>query len=148
MLRSLLQAKMFFRLLKKIMSEENTIIKRLPLRFLIDESSGRKLFLFLISIGYDAKFVSDIMPSEEDNNILAFAEKENRIIITNDKDFGELIFRFNKTSSGVILLRLNNNKPENRITYLLEVLYKYSNKLMSSFTVVTEAGVRIRKISF
>ncbi|MBI2045239.1 DUF5615 family PIN-like protein, partial [Candidatus Pacearchaeota archaeon] len=67
----------------------------MPVKFLVDESSGFKLYKFLLERGFNVKFVGEIMPSASDENVLYFAEKEKRILITNDKDFGELIFRLN-----------------------------------------------------
>lgn len=116
------------------------------LKFLVDESSGKKLFSFLLKNGFDVKFVTDIIPGASDKKVLEFAEKENRILITNDKDFGELIFRLNKPSSGVILLRLKNDSPKNRQKYIINLIEGLSSKLKSSFAVVTEGRTRIRKI--
>jgi len=84
------------------------------MKFLVDESSGRRLFHFLREKGYDATFVKDVLPKADDIDVLKFAEKEQRIIISNDKDFGELIFRLGMPSSGVILLRLRIDNYQNR----------------------------------
>ena len=114
------------------------------LKFLIDESSGVKLYKFLLEKKYDVKFVSEIMPGTEDIEILKYAEKEKRVLITNDKDFGELIFRLKMPSSGVILLRLKKNIPINRIKYTLNLIENFSDKLKNNFVVVKENQVRIR----
>ena len=116
------------------------------MKFLIDESSGRKLFLFLKEKGFDVKFVAEIIPRVSDKEVLEFSEKENRILVTNDKDFGELIFRLNQPSFGVILLRLNLDTPKNRQNYVLAVIKRFSDRLEGSFIVVTEGKVRIRKL--
>lgn len=116
------------------------------LKFLIDESSGKKLAIFLSQKGYDVKYVGNFMPSSSDKEVLDFAEKENRILITNDKDFGELIFRLSKPSSGVILLRLKDESVNNKQKYILQVINKFSNKINKSFLVVTEKKVRIKNL--
>jgi len=115
-------------------------------KFLIDESSGRKLFEFLRDAGYEVRFVTDIMPTASDEEVLTFAEKEDRILITNDKDFGEIIFRLNRPSSGVILLRLKDDFPQNRQKYISNILENFSDKLKSNFIIVTENRIKIRKI--
>ena len=84
------------------------------------------------------------MPKALDIEILNYAEKENRILITNDKDFGELVFRLKMPSSGVILLRLNKNIPINRIKYATYILENFSDKLKYNFIVVTEGKIRVR----
>src|SRR3989344_1909958 len=98
----------------------------------------------LLEKKYDIKFVSEIMPGAEDIEILKYAEKEKRVLITNDKDFGELIFRLKMPSSGVILLRLKKNIPINRIKYTINLIENFSDKLKNNFVVVKEGQVRIR----
>ena len=115
-------------------------------KFLIDESSGRKLFDFLKQNNYDILFVADILHGAADVQILEFAEKEKRIIITNDKDFGELIFRFKLPSHGVILLRIKEDFPETRQQFVSLLLEAHKDKLSNSFVVLTEGKIRIRKI--
>ena len=117
------------------------------LSFLIDESSGRKLYIFLNKKGLDAKYVGDIMPRASDGEVISFAERENRILITNDKDFGELIFRLKHPSSGVILLRLKNDSPQQRQKYINLVINYLSDKLKSNFIVVTEGQIRMRRLT-
>ncbi len=62
---------------------------------------------------------------------------------TNDKDFGELVFRMRKAHKGVVLLRLEDERFENKIAVLHRLLEAYSDKLASNFVVVTEKTVRI-----
>ncbi|NOZ58334.1 MAG: hypothetical protein GXO66_01955, partial [Euryarchaeota archaeon] len=79
-------------------------------------------------------------------DVLKLAESEERILITNDKDFGELIYRLNKPSSGVILLRLKKDTPKARIEYVSSLLHSKAESLEGKFVVLTEMGYRIRKI--
>ena len=64
-------------------------------------------------------------------------------MITNDKDFGELVFRMKRPHKGVILLRLKNERYKNKIAVLQRVLELYSDKLANNFITVTEKSVRI-----
>ena len=114
--------------------------------FLVDESSGKKLAIFLNKSGYDTTFVGDLNPGASDKEVLTLADKEKRILVTNDKDFGELIFRLGLSSSGVILLRLTLDTPKSRYEHILHLIKNYSQKLHSHFFVVTEGKVRIRKM--
>ena len=113
------------------------------LRFLVDESTGRKVFDFLLEKDFDAKYVYDVMPSALDIDVLSFAEKEKRILITNDKDFGELVFRLNRPSSGVILLRLKIDNPENRNKHILYLLENFFDKLEMHFVVILCEGFSV-----
>ena len=116
-------------------------------KFLIDESCGRKLCIFLREKGFDALFVGDIFPSTLDQHVLAYAKNEERVLVTNDKDFGELLFRLRLPSSGVIFLRLKNDNLVSRRQHLLEVIKEFNTKLSISFIIVTEGKVRIRKLN-
>lgn len=118
----------------------------MSLKFLIDESSGFKLYKFLLEKGFDVKFVGNIMAGASDEEVLTFSEKEKRILITNDKDFGMLIFKLKKPSSGVILLRLRTDLPSQRQKYVYSTIKDLPNKLAFNFVVITEGQVRIKKI--
>lgn len=79
----------------------------------------------------------------DDESIIERAYHGNYILITNDKDFGELVFRMMKPHKGVILLRLKDERPKNKIAVLKRVLELYSDELFNNFIVVTEKTVRI-----
>ena len=70
----------------------------------------------------------------------AFAEEW--ILITNDKDFGEKIYRERKPHRGVVFLRLRDEAPASKISVMRELLSEYSSRLADQFVVVTESGVR------
>lgn len=60
------------------------------MRFLVDESMGNKFAALLKNAGYDTVFAGDKIPEATDDNVLAFAAREKRVLITADKDFGRL----------------------------------------------------------
>ncbi len=77
------------------------------MRFLVDASSGARLVDHLMKIGHDAMRVGRDYPGDlPDREVLAIANRERRILITDDRDFGELIFRLRHPHAGVIYLRL------------------------------------------
>lgn len=115
-------------------------------KFLVDESSGIRLFEYLIKTGYDCKFVGEIMPGCSDLEVLNLANQEKRIIITNDKDFGFLAYKSKKKSHGIILLRLSNESIKNKIKYLDYVLKNYKNKIELKFIVVEDNRLRFREL--
>ena len=77
-----------------------------------------------------------------DPDVLLKALSENWILITNDKDFGEMVFRERRQHHGVIFLRLNDERSANKINVLKRLLSKYSDKLTGRFVIVTETRVR------
>jgi len=60
------------------------------LRFLVDVGVGKGIEKYLLEEGFDTKAVRDIDPRMEDDEIIRIAVSENRMVVTMDKDFGEL----------------------------------------------------------
>jgi len=81
-----------------------------------------------------------------DDIIINKAFTENWILITNDKDFGDKIFRDKKPHKGIILLRLDDERSAVKIEVLRMLLENYSDRLSSQFAVVTEKNVRFAKL--
>ena len=80
-----------------------------------------------------------------DDEVLNRAVAEERILITNDKDFGEMIFRERRPHRGVVFLRLIDERSPNKIEVLRQFLDTYSEKLSNHFVTVTETKVRFAK---
>ena len=114
----------------------------MKVKFLIDECTGKRLSVLLKNAGYDVIFVGDWKPSASDEDVLQKANDDGRILITDDKDFGELIFRLDKPSSGVILIRTLTTNPAIRM-HFLEILLK-STDVNEKFVVLKENAIRIR----
>jgi len=112
------------------------------MKFLVDANLGRKFTELMKHAGYDAVFAKDLMPLSRDDEILAKAESEERIIITNDKDFGELVFRSRRTAIGVILIRTSATDSKKRFDLVNDMLSKAEGK----FIVVKEGQVRVRRL--
>ena len=110
--------------------------------FLVDESVGKKFSDILRNSGKDALFVGDFLPEVDDESVLYFAYKHDRILITADKDFGELIFKLRKPSAGIILLRTPITDPEKRFEMVKNALDKSEGK----FIVVKEGQIRVRDL--
>ncbi len=77
-----------------------------------------------------------------DSEVLIKALNEDWILITNDKDFGELVFRERLDHHGIILLRLEDERSANKIIILRHLLANYAVKLAGQFVTVTETKVR------
>ena len=116
------------------------------LKFLVDESSGKVLADALKNSGHDITYAGDSLIGMRDEDLLKLAQSERRILITNDKDFGELVFRQRKPSAGVILLRPKDDAPAARVSSILKVIGKMGPKLNRSFIVVSEDKFRIKRI--
>ena len=118
------------------------------MKFMLDESAEARLGVFLASQGHDSKRVGiDFPKSIHDEQVLEFARNEQRIILTNDKDFGELIFRQKLSHSGVIFFRFPlDSDAQQKLPYLQDLLVTHREDLeRQEYLTVTPAGVRVRK---
>ncbi|RMG39230.1 MAG: hypothetical protein D6732_04385 [Methanobacteriota archaeon] len=115
------------------------------MRFLVDECTGPAVAHWLREQGHVVFSVYEQARGMKDNEILLKAYKEKWILITNDKDFGEKIFRERKPHYGVIFLRLENERSMNKISVLQHLLDHYAHQVEGNFVVVTEKHVRFAK---
>lgn len=113
------------------------------MRFITDENIGPTLTKWLVAKGYEVFSVYDETPGLTDEEILEKAFQEDYIVITGDKDFGELVYKHQLPHKGIVLLRLNDDTPPSKIKILERLLSQYADQLPNKFTVVTEVGVRI-----
>ena len=113
------------------------------MKFLADENIGLGVVQPLRNLGIDIKSVSEISPGIEDPDVLNLANNENRILITADKDFGELVYLRKLAHKGIILLRLTKDTTRNKLEVLSRVLAQTDLNLENSFTIVTETKIRI-----
>lgn len=113
------------------------------MRFLVDECTGSKVANWLRDANYEVFSVFDEACGMTDEEILTKALVENWILITNDKDFGEMIFRTRRTHHGIIFLRLDDERAVNKIQVLEKLIENYVDKLPEQFVTVTETKMRI-----
>lgn len=116
------------------------------MKFLVDENVGLSIINFLREQGFDTKSVSELYPSRDDIFIFKEAYRENRIIITNDKDFGYLIFKTELPPISVILLRFEDESISGILKAIKEALKLPKEKLLNHFIVLSENRIRIRSL--
>lgn len=114
------------------------------LRLLLDENIGARTAQELRLCGFDVASILEDASGATDNTVLKRAQKEKRIIVTLDRDFGTLVFRDSKPHVGVLFLRLQKESHENITSVMMDVLKQHGEKLSRRFTVATEKTVRIR----
>jgi predicted nuclease of predicted toxin-antitoxin system len=115
------------------------------MRFLVDECTGPAVAAWLRERGHDVVSVYDQIRGSDDDAVIQIAGQEKRVLITNDKHFGEKVFRSGHAHCGVILLRLEDERPASKIAVLGRLLGSYADRLESSFIVVSERRVRFGK---
>lgn len=112
------------------------------MRFLVEKYIDPALAKWLREQGYEVFSVYDEARGLDDDAIIEKAVAENWILITNDKDFGEKIYRGRRPNRGVILLRLDDERAAVKIDILQHLLRRYADRLPNQFVVVTETKVR------
>lgn len=112
------------------------------LKFIADVNVEKGIVDFLRAEGYDVKWVPNIHCEIADESLLRLANKERRILITNDKDFGELTFLQKKLSAGVILIRVKGQKTNDKVKLVQKVLKDHRDKLPNHFVVVNRTKFR------
>ena len=112
------------------------------MRFLVDECTGPAVARWLRDRSHEVFSVYEEARGSTDDDILDKASTENWILITNDKDFGEKVYRENKSHPGVLFLRLQDERAASKIDAIEKLLDRYQDQLVDVFVVVTETQVR------
>jgi predicted nuclease of predicted toxin-antitoxin system len=112
------------------------------MRFLVDECTGPTVAQWLEDQGHQVFSIFDETPGAFDVDLVQTAFEDNWILLTNDKDFGELVFRERRAHKGIILLRLQDERASNKINVLKQLLENYPDRLPDQFVVVTETKIR------
>jgi predicted nuclease of predicted toxin-antitoxin system len=116
------------------------------MKFLLDESADARLLPYLQSQGHDVtRIAADYPAGLPDQDVLAIAHAEGRILVANDRDFGELVFRRRRPHAGVILFRLGDYAPlATKIQFLAQVLGAHADQL-DQFIAISPRGIRVRR---
>lgn len=115
------------------------------MRFLVHECTRPSVARWLIEQGHDVYSVYNSYRGLDDETILQKAFDEKRILITNDKDFGERVYRQKAPHHGVIFLRLQDERTVNKIETLKKLFNKYESHLEGNFVIATEKQVRFAR---
>jgi len=112
------------------------------MRFVVDECVGSKISDWLKARGHDIIDINHSHRGISDEEVLGIAVKENCILITDDKGFGNMVFSGSVKVAGIILLRLKNERLSNRKNILEKILLSFPD-LNGKFVVATEEKIRL-----
>ncbi|MBM3144750.1 MAG: hypothetical protein FJ010_07220 [Chloroflexi bacterium] len=114
------------------------------MKFLLDVNASGALARWLLDHCHDVLLVEDVDPRMGDNEVLEWAVRESRIIVTTDQDFEELIWREAKQHKG--LLRIENLPRVERLSLMEYILNNHSQELASGAIIIASGRkIRIRK---
>lgn len=115
------------------------------MKFLADENIDQPIVEYLRKDGHVVLYVLEMEPSIADEEVIRTANQENALLLTADKDFGELVFRQGKMVHGVVLIRLSGLSPQGKAEVTSMAIREHAVELPHNFTVITPGAVRIRK---
>ena len=115
----------------------------MKLSLLADENIDQQVVSQLRADSHEVVYVAELEPGIEDDEVLEKANEARALLLTSDKDFGELVFRQRKVFEGVILLRLAGLPPEKRAAVVARTLREHGAEVSEAFTVISPGMVRI-----
>lgn len=113
--------------------------------FLADENVDREIVERLRTDGHDVAWVAEMDSGLTDDDVLAAANESGRVVVTADKDFGELVFRQRRASAGVLLVRLAGAAPAEKAETVSRAVSAHLAELRGAFAVVSSRRVRVRR---
>ncbi|MBC8448147.1 MAG: DUF5615 family PIN-like protein [Chloroflexi bacterium] len=116
------------------------------MRFLADECCDAALVNDLRGDGHDVLYAVESLRGATDDRLLARAFSEHRILLTEDKDFGELVYRLRRQAHGIVLLRFDVADRALKIARLRYLLEQEGERLAGAFVVLEAGKVRIRPL--
>ncbi len=115
------------------------------MRFLADESCDFAAVHALRAAGHDVVAVSEVARGAVDSVVIELARSERRVLVTEDKDFGQLVFAAARQSSGVVLLRWPVSARGTLGSALVEFVAAQRDSLTGSFAVVEPGRARVSR---
>ncbi len=114
------------------------------MKILADKSVDFPGVAALRLLGYNIVYIAESDSGISDDLVLEKANKDARILLTADKDFGELVYRLGKIHSGVILYRLKGWNIEQKVGFISKVFVDHFQEFSDKFSVITKNHISIR----
>ncbi|HNR97132.1 MAG TPA: DUF5615 family PIN-like protein [Anaerolineae bacterium] len=116
------------------------------MNLLADESVDRQIVDRLRQDGHTVRYVAETEPGVSDDTVLDPAYREADLLLTADKDFGELVYRQGRLSCGILLVRLAGLSPAQKAEVVGSALSRHSQELPVAFAVLTPRSFGIRRL--
>ena len=95
---------------------------------------------------FDVTYINEDCPGIEDTEVLEMATQTGRVLLTEDKDFGDLVFRTSQSAHGVLLIRLSDLPPREAASLVCDVIAARGQEIVCHFAVLTSKVLRIRSL--
>ena len=116
------------------------------MRFLADESCDFAVVRALRAAGHDVLAVTEVSPSAEDQVVIDLSVHESRVLLTEDKDFGQLVYASGRPAAGVLFIRFPGRARETLCRVVVDLVQKKGDKLVGRFVVVQPGRIRIGSV--
>jgi predicted nuclease of predicted toxin-antitoxin system len=113
------------------------------MNFMADESCAAPVIRALREAGHDVVAIAEVARGAPDEQVLERALNERRVLITEDHDFGELVYARGRSSPGVMLVRFHSRARLAKPSTVAEAVAKLGPRLQDAFTVVEPGRVRL-----
>jgi len=114
------------------------------LKLVCDEGVERPIVDALRAEGHDVSYVAELQPGISDDEVLELAATDEAVVVTTDKDYGELVFRQGRVHDGVVLLRLHGLTNEEKARLAVQGIREHGTQLAGAFAVIDGNRIRIR----
>lgn len=116
------------------------------MNFVADEGVDRSIVERLRLEDHSVWYVAEMEPSIADDVVLDIANQQGAILLTADKDFGELVFRLERLATGIVLIRLAGLSTSTKALIVAQAIKQHLSELTGAFTVIAPSHVRIRRL--
>lgn len=116
------------------------------MKFLADENIAAPMISAMREASIDVMYVAELNPGILDEEVLAIARQKGRLLLTEDKDFGELVIRMRHELPGIIMLRLPPGPWQTRWKRFQHLLDHHADRLNGTYSVVETNRVRFRPL--
>jgi len=116
------------------------------MRFLADENVSRLVIDRLRNSGHDVVSVAETRAGAPDKDVLVAAHTDGRILITEDRDFGEMVIRQKLDVGGVMLLEMDRLSAISEADRIVEIVASHTDRLAKNLVVIEPGRIRIRPL--
>ncbi len=115
------------------------------MNLLCDEGIDRAIVEALRRDGHETTYVAELAPGLTDEHVLAEANRLGAVLVTRDKDFGELVYRQHRLHTGVLLVRMEGLSRDEKAERVSAAVAAHGSEMTGAFAVLTRDKLRIRK---
>ena len=116
------------------------------MRILADEHVASELVDWLRSEGHVVLWAAESLSGTSDDALLAVAVEQQRVMLTRDRDFGELTYRRLTAPAPVVLMRLHMRHPRHRLGVMQRAWAEIEQHIAGHFIVVMPGRLRVRPL--